>query len=166
MCSSDLLLSGGVFGWLRVRKQVRLFSLAIFGTSSLREGLERQADILGETPKSVSGMTKLCLPQIESDFPEFQWAQWRQRCENLLKGYLRALESQDLSALEGGEGRGQEMGVSDELLRQTEFQIQEQKRKGVREAYRQVRIHQTEIARYQKEAGLCIIRLQSAVEYY
>ncbi len=161
-----LLLSGGVFGWLRVRKQVRLFSLAIFGTSSLREGLERQADILGETPKSVSGMTKLCLPQIESDFPEFQWAQWRQRCENLLKGYLRALESQDLSALEGGEGRGQEMGVSDELLRQTEFQIQEQKRKGVREAYRQVRIHQTEIARYQKEAGLCIIRLQSAVEYY
>ena len=74
-----LLLSGGVFGWLRVRKQVRLFSLAIFGTSSLREGLERQADILGETPKSVSGMTKLCLPQIESDFPEFQWAQWRDR---------------------------------------------------------------------------------------
>ena len=29
-----------------------------------------------------------------------------------------------------------------------------------------MRIHQTEISRYQKEAGLCIIKLQSAVEYF
>lgn len=161
-----LLLSGGIWGWLRVRKQVRLFSLAVFGTSSLKEGLENQADILGETPKSVSGMTKLCLPQIEADFPGFQWAQWKQRCENLLRGYLAALDRQDISVLEAGEGKDQEMGVSEELLRQTRFQIEEQKRRGVRETYRQVKIHQTEIARYQKEAGLCIIRLQSAVEYY
>lgn len=167
-----LLLSGGVWGWLRVRKQVRLFSLAIFGTSSLKEGLEHQADILGETPKSVSGMTRLCLPQIESDFPEFHWAQWRQRCENLLRGYLEALESQDISRLEAGEYRGLESrerqvsGISEELRRQTELQIQEQRKRGVREIYRQVRIYQTEIARYQREAGLCIIKLQSAVEYY
>lgn len=152
-----LLLSGGVFAWYRVRKQVRIVSKAMFGTPSLKEGLEHQADILAETPKSVSGMTKLCLPQIERDFPEFHWAQWKQRCENILKGYLSALERQNPACIEKD---------YEELRRQAEHQIEDQKRRGVREVYRQVRIHQTEISRYQKEAGLCMIKLQSAVEYY
>lgn len=152
-----LLLLGGAYTWYRVRKQVRLVSKAIFGTPSLKEGLERQADILAETPKSVSGMTRLCLPQIESDFPEFHWAQWKQRCENLLKSYLAALERQDLTLL---------LEASEELKRQTAHEIDDQNRRGVRECYRQVKVHQTEISRYQKEAGLCVIKLQSAVEYY
>lgn len=152
-----LLLLGGAYTWYRVRKQVRLVSKAIFGTPSLKEGLERKADILAETPKSVSGMTRLCLPQIESDFPEFHWAQWKQRCENLLKAYLAALERQDLSLL---------AEASEELKRQTAHQINDQNRRGIRECYLQVKVHQTEIARYQKEAGLCVIKLQSAVEYY
>lgn len=177
------LVSAGVYAWLRVRKQVRIFSMALFGTSSLREGLEHQADILAETPKSVSGMTRLCLPRIEEDFPEFHWAQWKQRCENMLRGYLEALEYQDLSRLEqrgAVPGAGEERqrgrsgpgaaetggGISEELRRQIEFRIREQQSRGVRERFRQVKIHQTEISRYQKEAGLCVIKLQSAVEYY
>ncbi len=177
------LLSGGVYAWFRVRKQVRIFSMALFGTPSLKDGLERQADILAETPKSVSGMTRLCLPQIEEDFPEFHWAQWKQRCENMLRGYLEALESQDVSRLErrgdlaktlGGQakirygpGQGETgSGISEELRRQTEFLIRGQQSRGVRERFGQVKIHQTEISRYQKEAGLCVIKIQSAVEYY
>lgn len=131
-----------------------MISKAMFGTPSLSEGLERQADILAETPKSVSGMTKLCLPQIEADFPEFHWLQWRQMCENMLKAYLAALSSGDLTAL------------SDELKKQAAIWIEDQQRRGIRESYREVKIHQTEISRYQKEAGMCIIKLQSAVEYY
>ncbi len=152
-----LLLGGGVFTWYRVRKQVRIVSKAIFGTPSLKEGLEHQADILAENPKSVSGMTKLCLPQIEADFPEFHWNQWKQKCENVLKAYLAALERQSSDYIEHD---------YEELRRQAALQIEDQKRRGVTETYSQVRIHQTEIARYQKEAGLCMIKLQSAVEYY
>jgi len=186
-----LLLAGGAFIWFRVRRQLRMISKAMFGTPSLAKGLERQADILAQTPKSVSGMTKLCLPQIEADFPEFHWAQWRQMCENMLKAYLEALSSQNLGVLEGirlrnlakdgdleegyGNGRtlmGKERGeaevyaVSEELKKQVGLRIEDQRRRGVRESYRQVRIHQTEISRYQKEAGMCMIKLQSAVEYY
>ena len=156
-----LLLAGGTFAWFRIRRQVRMISKAIFGTPSLSEGLERQADVLAETPKSVSGMTRLCLPQIEEDFPEFHWPQWRQMCENMLKAYLAALSSQDMAALTGKGG-----AASEELRKQVEFRIQDQRIRGVRETYRQVKIHQTEIARYQKEAGMCVIKLQSAVEYY
>lgn len=184
-----LVLAGGTYAWFRIRRQVRMISRAMFGTSSLAEGLERQADILAETPKSVSGMTKLCLPQIEGDFPEFHWPQWRQMCENMLKAYLAALSSQDLTVLTGlgngsdkaaGErygkgrqtadntntGKNQVSAASEELRRQVELRIEDQRRRGVRESYRQVKIHQTEISRYQKEAGMCIIKLQSAVEYF
>lgn len=177
-----LVLLGGCYAWFRIRRQVRMISKAMFGTPSLADGLERQADVLAETPKSVSGMTKLCLPQIEADFPEFHWAQWRQMCENMLKGYLAALSSQNLAALEGerlGEPKNSRLPkvgeerretavspVSEELKRQVELRIEDQRRGGVRESYRQVKIHQTEISRYQKEAGMCIIKLQSAVEYY
>lgn len=181
-----LILAGGGFAWLRIRKQVRMISRAMFGTPSLAEGLERQADILAETPKSVSGMTRLCLPQIEADFPEFHWAQWRQMCENMLKAYLEALSCQNPALLEGirvnpsgdtgrraggpsltGDEKGKEtLAVSEELKKQAALRIDDQKRRGVREIYRQVKIHQTEISRYQKEAGMCIIKLQSAVEYF
>lgn len=161
-----LLLSGGTYAWFRVRKQVRIFSKAVFGTPSLREGLEHQADILAAAPKSVTAMTRLCLPRIEEDFPEFNWLQWKQRCENMLRGYLEALETQDISKLDRRGGLRGESGISQELRRQTEFLIKEQMSRGVRERFGQVKIHQTEISRYQKEAGLCIIKLQSAVEYY
>lgn len=160
-----VVLAGGTYAWFRIRRQVRMISKAMFGTPSLSEGLERQADILAETPKSVSGMTKLCLPQIEADFPEFHWPQWRQMCENMLKAYLAAFSCQDIEVLTGA-GGGNERPVSEELKKQVELRIEDQRRRGIRENYQQVKIHQTEISRYQKEAGMCIIKLQSAVEYY
>lgn len=167
-----LLVVGGVYAWFHIRRQVRMISRAMFGTPSLAKGLERQADMLAETPKSVSGMTKLCLPQIEADFPEFHWFQWKQMCENLLKAYLEGLGNQEVWRLENisGEGFGTGVGnqgaVSEELRKQLLLQIEDQKRRGVRQSYAQVKIHQTEISRYQKEAGMCIIKLQSAVEYF
>lgn len=163
-----LLLIGGVYAWFYIRRQIRMISRAMFGTSSLVKGLERQADILAETPKSVSGMTKLCLPQIEADFPEFHWLQWKQICENLLKAYLQALSIQKLWPLETSykiNNKGYHV-ASEELKKQVSLYIEDQKRRGIQENYKQVRIHQTEISRYQKEAGLCIIKLQSAVEYF
>lgn len=158
-CLALLVLAAGgaVFAWFRVRKRVREISRAAFGTDSLAEGLERQADLLAETPKSVMGMTKVCLPQIEEDFPEFDWARFRQKCENTLKAYLVALEKLDVAYL--GE-------ASAPLRRQAELQIEEIRRSGRTESYRQVKVHKTEIARYVKREGLCIVGIQSAVEYY
>ena len=79
--------------------KVRQISREFFGTSSLIEGLKRQEALEDDTPKSVSGMTRVELPRIEKDFPEFHWPEWKQRCENQLKGYLEALEHRDLSYL-------------------------------------------------------------------
>lgn len=156
-----LLVIAGGLAWAvyQVKMKTREISRAAFGTDSFMEGLEQQEALLEETPKSVSGMTRMCLPRIERDFPEFQWAQWRQRCEMVLKSYLQAIEERDISRLAVG---------LPELKRQTEQEIEEQRRldeqSGDR-SYQQVKIHQTEITRYQKEPGMRVILIQSAVEY-
>ena len=60
--------------------KVRQISQEFFGTPNLVEGLKRQEALEDDTPKSVSGMTRVELPRIEKDFPEFHWPEWKQRC--------------------------------------------------------------------------------------
>ena len=136
--------------------KVRQISQEFFGTPNLVEGLKRQEALEDDTPKSVSGMTRVELPRIEKDFPEFHWLEWKQRCENQLKGYLEALEHRDLSYL----GK-----VSVSLKDQVRLQIEEMKEKEIREEFDAIKVHQTEISRYDKDPGKCRIRIQSAVEY-
>ena len=136
--------------------KIRQISREFFGTSSLIEGLKRQEALEDDTPKSVSGMTRVELPRIEKDFPEFHWPEWKQRCENQLKGYLEALEHRDLSYL----GK-----VSVSLKDQVRLKIEEMEEKEIREEFDAIHVHQTEISRYDKDPGKCRIRIQSSVEY-
>lgn len=147
------MICGTVFA---VRRKVEDISDSLFGTKSLREGLKRQADMLAETPKSVSGMTRLMEPQIQKDFPEFNWMEFRGRAENMLLSAFLALERQDVGCLKD---------ASDTLKRQVENLIETDRQEGITETYERARIHQTEIARYEKKEGKCVITLQSAVEY-
>ena len=136
--------------------KVRQISQEFFGTPNLVEGLKRQEALEDDTPKSVSGMTRVELPRIEKDFPEFHWLEWKQRCENQLKGYLEALEHRDLSYL----GK-----VSVSLRDQVRLKIEEMEEKEIREEFDAIKVHQTEISRYDKDPGKCRIRIQSSVEY-
>ena len=141
---------------LWIRRKVRRFSRQIFGTDSIGEGISRQQDLLAETPKSVSSMTRLCLPQIEADFPGFNYPVFRQKAENMLRCILLSIDAGRVRGLEN---------ASTELLRQVETRIEDNRRQGREEHYGNIVIHQTEISRYSKEAGRCIVRLQSAVGY-
>ena len=53
--------------------------------------------------------------------------------------------------------------ASEELHRQIALRVAELKESGQREYFRNIAIHQTEIAHYQKEGGTCAILVQSAV---
>ena len=102
------VLAGGIYLYLRIRKSIRLFSMATFGTEHLIEGIQGHKDKLATTPKSVSGMTGICLPQIQRDFPEFSLEEAVQKAEDQLKAALAAIERQDLEPLDrrGLSGRG------------------------------------------------------------
>ena len=150
---TGLALIGAIFF---VMFKVRQISREFFGTPSLIEGLKRQEALEADTPKSVSGMTSVELPRIEKDFPEFHWPEWKQRCENQLKGFLEALEHRDLSYLGN---------VSLSLKDQVRLKIEEMEEKEIREEFDAIHVHQTEISRYDKNPGKCRIRIQSSVEY-
>lgn len=118
---------------------------------------ERQADILAETPKSVSGMTRILRPQIERDFLNFSLDQFINKAENFLAAALSAVSSGDAGGL---------ADVSEEALRQVENRIADNRKAGIRETYTQIKVHQTEVANYRKSSGSCVITFQSAVEHY
>lgn len=150
------LLIGGAALVLWIRRKVRQVSRAAFGTDSIAEGIRRQEERLALVPKSVSGMTGIYLPQLQRDFPEVSLEELVQKSENLLKGMLAAVELQDLSLLPN---------ASEDLYSQVRLRIEDDKRQGIREYFHRMRIHRTEISRYQKQEGCCVLTLQSAVEY-
>lgn len=47
-------------------------------------------------------MTRIALPQIVSDFPDFEYNEMKQRAENALMQYFEAVSAQDVTILQEG----------------------------------------------------------------
>ncbi|MCI7796873.1 MAG: zinc ribbon domain-containing protein [Lachnospiraceae bacterium] len=139
-----------------IRRRLKDVSRAAFGTESFLEGVKKQEEQFSETPKSVSGMTELYLQKITKDFPEFSYAEIASRSENLIKEVLAAVERENISGLPEDAG---------ELKRQVRLWIEDNRRQGIREIFQNPVIHKTAIFRYEKRGGMCVLVLQSALEY-
>lgn len=153
---STIIFLATLFGLYMVFSKLYLLSRSAERMLNMFKGIEGDALRLRESPKSISAMTKLELPRIEKDFPEFNWPEWRQRSENILKGYLAAIEHKQLSYLK-------DVGYG--LKEQVRLAIQEDLERDVVEKFDAVHIHRCEIARYQKEQFLCRVAIQLSVEY-
>ena len=150
------LFVGGITVYKNVTRKLRSASQQLFGTSDFIEGLNRNADILAETPKSVSSMTRLMEPQIMRDFPEFSWEEFKHKSENMLTSAFLAISANDPDRL---------VDASEDIKKQVTNTIEENRLNGIGETYSQIQIHQTEIANYTKQNGKCVITIQSAVGY-
>ncbi|MBR1390159.1 MAG: zinc-ribbon domain-containing protein [Lachnospiraceae bacterium] len=148
---------GGAWGLVMyLRGKIRRASRDLFGTDSFVEGYKQQSMELSTTPKSVSGMTRLLEPQIQRDFPEFNWMQFRDMAEEKLRQAFMAITAENLDLLKD---------TSQNMREEVANIIQANRNEDVKEVYEDVDIHQTEIANYEKKAGRCLIILQSAVGY-
>lgn len=141
----------------KIRRKIMDFSEAAFGTADLAQGLKMQADELSEQPRSVSAMTRLMEPQIMRDFPDFSWLKFKAEAENTLTSALLAIAEASTNGLHG---------ASEAIKEQVSGIIADNRAAGVKEVYRNIRIHQTEIANYTKSHGKCVITVQSALEFY
>lgn len=129
----------------------------VFGVvQTLAESWKQQEESLATTPCSISGMTRILEPQIQRDFPEFNWMQFRNMAEEALKRSLTAITAHDADCLND---------MPEQLREQVESRILDQEASGIQEVFKGIRVHQTEIAKYEKRNGRCIVTLQSAVEY-
>ena len=142
---------------IKIKRAVKSFSMEAFGTDSLAEGLKLQNDKLSETPKSIKAMTNILLPRIEKDFPEFSYNQYKEKAEELLRSFLIAVSSQDMSVLEG---------QSQEIKNQAQSFINTFSAVGKKVFFDDVVIHNTQICNYRKKNGNVYIEFHSAVGYY
>lgn len=140
-----------------LKRKTREFSRTVFGTNSITESAEVLRQEYATTPKSVSAMTSLLLPKIVSDFPDFQYDEMKERAENVLVQYLRAITENNAGILTEG---------NTELEQQLENHIAMLSAKDLQEHFDQIKIHRTEINQYRKTDGRCIITFQSALECY
>ena len=140
-----------------VRHKTREFSRSVFGTENLLEGVEKMRQEYATTPKSVSAMTSLLLPKISSDFPDFHYDEMKERAENVLTQYLRAITERNTGIFTEG---------NTELKQQLDSYIQMLSAQDLCEHFDQIKIHRTEINQYRKTAGRCIITFQSSLECY
>lgn len=153
---AGLLLAGFIL-YRTVKRKISNFSRTLFGTSNLVEGYKKQQAELAETPRSLPAMTKIYLPQISSDFPEFNYTEYKQKSENLLKSYLLAISAKDISKL---------VNASPEIEEQVMSIITDLEASSLTEHFNEICIHRTEITRYIKENGVCTVFLQSAIEFF
>lgn len=144
-------------GFLCLRKKIRKMSHALFGTEHLLDGIEKANLENASRPKSIAAMTRLVLPRITADFPDFSYPEMKNRAENLLTSYLRAIHEKNRSLL---------TEESTEIREQLSHHLAQNESHGETEHMEQIRIHQTEISEYRKEKGRCIITFQSSLESY
>lgn len=154
---SVLILVGCFVGFIiYLKRRIRNFSRSIFGTDSLVEGYNRQKDRLSVEAKSVSGMTRLLEPQIRRDFPEFNWQQFKVKAENMLESVFIAVDTGNIDKL---------CEASGDIREQVRNKIEMNKSEDVSEYFQNIKIHQTEITKYEKKGGKCVITFQSSVGY-
>ncbi|MBQ8624656.1 MAG: zinc ribbon domain-containing protein [Agathobacter sp.] len=140
----------------RLKQKLRRFSESVFGTPDFVEGWNQHADVLAETPKSVSSMTRLMEPQIMRDFPEFSWEEFKAKAENMLTSAFLAISANNPGRL---------VDASEDIQKQVTNIIEDNRANGIGETYSDIEIHQTEISNYSKSNGKCVITIQSAVGY-
>lgn len=151
-----LILAAVIYGaFVYIRDRVRTYSKLILGSPSVSEGIKNRQREVAATPKSVASATKLYLPSIMKDFPEFHYDEMRGRAENVLTSFLRSVDAQNNSLLTEGTNE-----LKDKLL----MRIEALKREGKTEHFQNIRIHRTEIQQYRKVKGRCSVVFQSAVE--
>ena len=132
----------------------------MFGTSSISSVVDQIKDQELEyatTPKSVSGMTSLYLPNITRDFPEFHYDEMRERAEHLLVSYLMSINKR-MDVLTDS--------ANSDLKKQLEQYLQSLDAQDKEEHYTSIKTHESAITRYSKEKGICKITFQISAEHY
>ncbi|MGI6614093.1 MAG: zinc-ribbon domain-containing transport protein [Fastidiosipila sp.] len=148
-----ILVLAIAYGLIRRRlRQTVLFSLIGALRKELKGG---QVDMSLERPRSLSGLDRIYLPQIEKAFGSFNLEEFRSHAEVLLLSALESVKHQDLSLL-------YQAGPS--YREQIHQAIRAMKGAGQSLRVEQAKIHKTVISAFKHRASASEIIFQSALE--
>lgn len=143
--------------FLYIRGKVRRFSREAFGTSDIVKAA-KEIEKSSESARAIHGMTDIYLPLIQKDFPEFDYEVFAGRVEGVLKSYFAAITARDVSKLTAD--------CSDSMKNTTLGIIRNLEANQQTREISDVTIHQTEIARYDKDGKTATILFNSSVGHY
>ncbi len=141
----------------QVTNTVKDVSKAVYGTEDIAEGIKRQNFEASITPRTISNMSGVYLPQIQEDFPEFHYDEMRERAKNVLTSYLYSINEADPSKLSEG---------TQELKDALVMHLQLLNDRNYEEHYERMKIHKCELSKYIKKDGRCTVTFQASIQYY
>lgn len=152
------VLGGGYAAYRTIKAKVQNFTRMAFGSDTISGSFQNMERELEVTPKSVSANTKLYLPQILRDFPEFHYDEMKNRAENVLTGFLLGIDEKNAARMQEG--------TTSELKNKLEMRIADLYNENAEEHFRDILIHRTEIRQYRRVKGRCSVIFQSALQYH
>jgi len=142
-----------IFSYIYLKNKIEDFSQKVFGSSNIIEGFKRQELDLQNIPKSVSSLDSVVIPKILEDFPELDINELKSMVEEAILLYFKSLDKGEVKINNG----------TDRLLAKINSEIESLSLSN--ERYSDVRFHKTVINSYKKSRGVCVITVQSSLEY-
>ncbi len=142
----------------KIKTGIESVSRNLFGTSSFKAGLDEQKRKMNSYPRSLQAVTSIELPRIRKDFPQFDYADYKQKTQALLRSYFNALEEKEPDMLTGE--------CTDALKGSVEGIVADLDSSGYSQIFNEVVIHRTEISRYVKDGVTATITFVTAVGHY
>ena len=75
---------------LYIRYRVRRFSERMFDTPDIAEGIRNAQAEMNASVKSIPSLTRLLLPNIQKDFPSFNWAEYKDKLAEAVRSYIES----------------------------------------------------------------------------
>lgn len=122
------------------------------GGMNIKEIVEEARIQDQDVPKSLSSMDRVYLDTIKKDFPNININELKRQSEKIITDCYMGAQKKDTSGLKG------------KMKSFTETLIANAHGKDV--SYDDFKIHNTVVAKYQKEAGIATIYFASSYEYY
>ncbi len=142
-------------GYVLIRRALRKSNLANLASALGAEMKSGQLRIQREMPKSLSGLDRFYLPQIEKAFGDLNIEEFRKHAEVLLLTMLESLEHRDIGLL-------YDAGPS--YKAQLEQVIEDMKSSGQSITVDDAKIHKTVISNFKNTASAAEITFQSGLE--
>ena len=89
----SIIILVGIIIFFYVRRGLKRMAKEMYGTDNIIDALNQSNKTLEQTHKSVNSMTKIYLPQIMRDFPEFNYEQFRNKAEHALLSAFAAISN-------------------------------------------------------------------------
>lgn len=135
--------------------KVKGFLREYFGTSSLKDAIEKSRITDSETQRTVYGNESIYLDRIARDFPDLNINELKSSAEANIRSILHAIETKNTDDLKNKNDRIYAYAVN---------KIEDLKKDTV--SIDSIKFHKTVLNKYHKDNNKCTMNFQTSMEYF